>query len=84
MTLPVTFDALLQAIASLLTFIAWYLALFLSIVICVVLAEFIYEGAELVRTYLARPESLENCSSCEPEDGPQLTSRRVGVRILPH
>ena len=82
MTFPVTFDALLQATASLLIFIAWYLALFLSIVICLVLAEFVYEGAELIRTYLARPGSLENRSSCESEGIPELACRR-GVRILP-
>jgi hypothetical protein len=76
MSSPVTFDALLQAIASLLIFIAWYLALFLSIVICLVLAEFVYEGADLVRTYLARPGSLENRFPCGPEDIPQLASRR--------
>jgi hypothetical protein len=72
MTSPVTFDALLQAIASLLIFIAWYLALFLSIVVCLVLAEFVYEGAELVRAYLARSGSLENRSSRESEDIPSL------------
>jgi hypothetical protein len=65
MTSPATFSVMLQAIAALLLFIAWYLAVFLSIIISLVLAEFIYEGAGLVRGYLARPASFENRSSCE-------------------
>jgi hypothetical protein len=40
-------------IASFVIFIVGYLALFVSIMICLLLAHFILEGAQMARTHLA-------------------------------
>ena len=52
------FNATLQVIATLLTFIAGYLALVLGTIVCLVAAELISEHASVVRAYGVRPVSL--------------------------
>ena len=49
MTFPAAFAALLQAIGALLLFVAGYLALVLTTIICLVVAEMISERSRDVR-----------------------------------
>jgi hypothetical protein len=49
MTFPTAFTAMLQAIGALLVFVAGYLALVLSTIICLVIAELISERARGIR-----------------------------------
>ncbi len=57
MTSLVNFDVL-QVVAALLIFVACYLALLLFIVICLVIAELVYEGARLGQAYTVKCNSL--------------------------
>jgi hypothetical protein len=53
------FNAMLQVIAAFLIFVACYLALVLSAIIGLVIAELISESANLVRAYGRRSVSLD-------------------------
>jgi hypothetical protein len=44
-----SFNSVLQVITAFLIFVAGYLSFFLAILICMVTARFIYEGAALIR-----------------------------------
>jgi hypothetical protein len=66
----------LQMIAALLIFVITYLAIFLSIIICLVIAEFIYEGAGLVRAYTTKSDSSEHGVSS------QVKHRADGLSLL--
>lgn len=48
MNLFASFNSVLQMIAAFLIFVAGYLGLFLAILICMVTARFVYEGANLM------------------------------------
>jgi hypothetical protein len=48
MNLFASFNSVLQMIAAFLIFVAGYLSLFLAILICMVGARFVYEGANLM------------------------------------
>ncbi len=63
MTFPTAFNAMLQAIGALLLFVAAYLALVLSTIICFAIAELITEHAGPVRAYGVRTDSLDGASS---------------------
>jgi hypothetical protein len=52
MNFLMTHSSAFQVIAAFVIFVVGYLALFLSIVICLVPAHFILEGARVVRTHL--------------------------------
>ncbi len=45
-------NSALPVIAAVFVFVVGYFALFLSIMICLVVARFIFEGARMVRTHL--------------------------------
>jgi hypothetical protein len=47
-----TYNSAFQVIAAFMIFIVGYVALFLSIMICLVLAHFILEGAQMARAHL--------------------------------
>lgn len=47
-----TYNSAFQVIAAFVIFIVGYLALFLSIMICLLLAHFILEGSRMARTHL--------------------------------
>jgi hypothetical protein len=64
MTSLVNFDVL-QVIAALLIFVACYLALLLLIVICLVIAELVHEGARLGRAYTVKRNSLDQGAASE-------------------
>lgn len=53
-------SAVLQVIASFFIIIMIYLALFLSILICLVLAECICERADMVRGYTVKSNSVDD------------------------
>jgi hypothetical protein len=65
-------------IAAFLIFSVGYLALFLCIMICLVIARFILEGAKVVRAQLVRPASANSCVSSEVET---LDFREKGFAI---
>jgi len=48
-----TFNTSFQVLAAFLIFVVGYLALFLAIMVCVLVAHFTLEGFRVVRTYLA-------------------------------
>jgi hypothetical protein len=48
-----TYSSAFQVIAAFVIFIVGYLALFVSTMICLLLAHFILEGARMARTHLA-------------------------------
>jgi hypothetical protein len=52
-----TYSSALQVTAGFLIIIAGYLVLFLSAMICLVIARFILEGAKVAQAHLARPAS---------------------------
>jgi hypothetical protein len=70
-----TFDAMLQAIAALLIFVAAYLACVISTIICLVAAELISERPSMVRDYGVRPVSLD-ASVLSEIDGEKRRSLR--------
>jgi hypothetical protein len=47
-----TYNSAFQVIAAFVIFVVGYLALFVSIMICLLLAHFILEGARMARTHL--------------------------------
>jgi len=47
-----TYNLAFQVMAAFMIFIVGYVALFLSIMTCLVLAHFILEGAQMARTHL--------------------------------
>jgi hypothetical protein len=47
-----TYNSTFQVIAAFVIFIVGYIALFLSIMICLVLAHFVLESARVARTHL--------------------------------
>jgi hypothetical protein len=47
-----TYNSALPVMAAFMIFIVGYVALFLSIMTCLVLAHFILEGAQMARTHL--------------------------------
>jgi hypothetical protein len=67
MTFADTFNAMLQGIAALLIFVAFYLALVLSAIIGLAIAELISERANLVRAYGVRSFSLDTRALSEVE-----------------
>ena len=60
MTSPTAYDAILQVIASLLYFVAAYLALVLFTIMGLFIAELISERASVVRAYGAKRASSGN------------------------
>jgi hypothetical protein len=50
-----TYNSALQVTAAFLIFVAGYLALFLCMMICLVIARFILEGTKVARAHLGRP-----------------------------
>jgi hypothetical protein len=69
------FVVTLQVIAAVLIFVITYLAIFLSIVICLVVAECIYEGAGVLRAYTVKCDSPEHGVSSDERrnaSGPSL------------
>ena len=60
MTLHDSFNPMLQGIATLLIFVAGFLALVLFTVVCLVLAELISERDGLIRAYGVRSGSLDS------------------------
>jgi hypothetical protein len=69
MTFLAPFNAMLQVIAAFLIFVACYLALLLSAIIGLVIAELISESANLVRAYGARSVSLDTRVLSEVKGG---------------
>jgi hypothetical protein len=76
-----TLYILLETIAGLLIFVVGYLAVILSIIICLVIADFIYESARLVRGGKSKSPS----NSADYGASPELkgdTRRPEGVRHI--
>jgi hypothetical protein len=69
------FNATLQVIAALLTFVAVFLALVLCTITCLVAAELIFEHASVVRDYGVRPVS-SNTHVLSEIDGEKRKSSR--------
>jgi hypothetical protein len=67
MTFPDAFNATVQVTAALLIFVASYLALVLSTIIGLVIAELISERANVVRAYGVRSVSLDTRALSEVE-----------------
>jgi UPF0716 family protein affecting phage T7 exclusion len=59
MSLFASFNSVLQVVAAFLIFVTGYLGLFLAILICMVTARFIYEGAALIRAHARVKEPHE-------------------------
>jgi hypothetical protein len=57
MALIVMFNFALQVTAAFIIFLVGYLALFISFMICLLIAKGVYEGAKLVQAYAARSAS---------------------------
>jgi hypothetical protein len=55
-----TFYILLETIAALAVFVAGYLAAILALIVCCVIADFIYESACFVRAVKTRPHSTHS------------------------
>jgi hypothetical protein len=72
-------------IAAFLIFSVGYLALFLCIMICLVIARFILEGPKVAGARLVRPASANSCVSSEVETMdyvPDLFVGRLRRRFL--
>ncbi len=76
MTSFATFNAVLQVIAAFVIFLAGYLALLLFIIIGLLIAELIYEGARLGRAYTVKCNSLDDGVTSEIK-GNEPGSRRM-------
>jgi len=50
-----TYNSAFQVIAAFVIFVVGYLALFVSVMICLLLGHFILEGARVARTHLVPP-----------------------------
>lgn len=77
-----TFNATLQVIAALLTFVAIYLALVLYTIICLVAAELIYEHDRVVRDNRVRLVSSNTRVSPEIDGETRRSSRQHFARRL--
>ncbi len=78
MTSFATFNAVLQVIAAFVIFLASYLALLLFIIIGLLIAELIYEGARLGRAYTVK------CNSLDDGVGSEIKGHTPGSRRLRH
>jgi hypothetical protein len=65
MGLILRFNIALQVIAAFVIFLFGYVALFVSLVICLVIAKGIYEGAKGVRAYAVRSASAKSSISSD-------------------
>jgi len=70
--------ALLQVIAAFMIFVVSYLALFVFVILCLVSAVSIYKGADFVRAYTVKSNSLCDRASSESKEntGGSLQPRR--------
>jgi hypothetical protein len=57
MAFILAFNLALQVIAAFMVFLIGYLALFISFMLCLVIAKGVYEGAKAVQVYAARSAS---------------------------
>jgi hypothetical protein len=57
MAFILAFNLALQVIAAFMIFLVGYLAFFISFMICLVIANGMYEGAKVVQAYAARSAS---------------------------
>jgi hypothetical protein len=76
MNSAVTFNATLQVIAALLTFVAVYLALVLCTIMCLVAAELISEHAGVARDYGVRLVSSDTHVLSEMDGETRRSSRQ--------
>jgi len=60
MNLPANLYGLIETIVGLLIFVVAYLAILISIIVCLVIADLVYEG---VRAYKKKSDSLDHVSS---------------------
>ena len=84
MTFPDTLNATLQVIAALLIFVAGYLALVLSAIVGLVMAELISERANLVRAYGVRSVSLDTRVLSEVKGAETVIRFRLGRPLRLH
>jgi hypothetical protein len=67
--------ALLQMFSAFAIFVAGYLALMFSVILCFVLATCIYKGGCLARAYTVRSGSLDHCAISDDASDAGLPSR---------
>jgi hypothetical protein len=70
-----TFDFVIEMLAAFVIFVIGYLALFISLMVCLALIKGIYEGAKRVRAYAVRSASPNRPISSDA-DGRALIANR--------
>jgi hypothetical protein len=83
MTFPTAFNAMLQGIAAFSTFVAAYLALVLSIIVCLVIGELISDRGSLIRVYGVRCVSFDDGASGVRSKAANGDHVKTGQRIWP-
>jgi len=68
MTSMAAFGSALQVIAALLIVVALYLALLVFVIVCIVVADLVYEGARLFRDNTEGPNPLDAGAAYEAEN----------------